>query len=74
MVPKNRLDNEARCHWQRVLRLQPDNAEAIAGLNLRAYQGMLLAPQEIARLKAQIHDVRKAMERWTPIVSRWRTT
>jgi hypothetical protein len=68
---KNRLSNQERVHWTNVLELQPDNPEAIKGLDLHVYQGMLLTHRQIAELKAQIYDMHRSMEHWTPVVARW---
>jgi hypothetical protein len=68
---KNKLKDQQRVQWMRVLALQPDNAEAIEALDLRAYHGMLLTPAEIAQLKAQVHEVLLATDYWTPIVKQW---
>ena len=39
---KNKLPDEERVHWLSVLQLQPGNAEAVKGLGLHPYQGILL--------------------------------
>ncbi len=44
---KNRLDDEARFHWMTVLQFQPDNAEALAALKLKSFNGSLMTPAEI---------------------------
>jgi hypothetical protein len=71
---KNRLSDEERAHWLAVLRDQPGNAEAIKALRLQPFRGMLLPPEQIDRLKAQMQQARKAAERWTPIVAQWQRT
>jgi hypothetical protein len=68
---KSKLPDEERVHWLAVLRLAPDNAEAIKGLGLHPYQGMLLTNAEIAQCKAEAAAMNKATERWRPLVSRW---
>ena len=69
---KNRLDDQQRVHWLAVLQLQPDNAEAIEGLGLRPYQGMMLTPAQIVQIKSQLQQVWQAMDRWSPLVAQWR--
>jgi hypothetical protein len=71
---KNKLDDEERVHWLRTLELQPNNAEAVRGLDLRPYQGMMLTHDEIVRLKGQLRTMRQAVQHWTPLVTRWRET
>ena len=51
---KNRLADEERVQWQIVLQLQPDNAEAIQGIGLKPYGGMLLTMPQIQQFKAQM--------------------
>ena len=68
---KNRLPDEERVHWLLTLQLQPDNAEAIKGLGLHSYQGMLLTNSQIAECRALVQAFKKAMEHWRPIVAQW---
>jgi hypothetical protein len=68
---KNHLDDQQRVHWMWVLQLQPDNAEAIQALGLRPYRGMMLTERQIDELRAQGQGVRKAMDRWRPLVAQW---
>ena len=69
---KNKLADEERAHWQIVLQLQPDNAEAIKALGLRPFAGMLLTQGQIQRLKTQLQTLAKAVDRWRPLVAQWR--
>jgi hypothetical protein len=69
---QNRLADQQRVHWMKVLTLEPNNAEAIQGLDLRQFQGMLLTPDQIAELKARVHDMHQAIQHWAPLVRRWR--
>ena len=68
---KNKLADEERVHWQIVLQLQPGNAEAIQGLGLKPYGGMLLTQAQIQQIKSQFQKRNKAVERWRPLVARW---
>ena len=68
---KNHLDDQQRVHWMWTLQLEPDNAEAIRALGLRPYGGMMLTQGQIERLKGQTQAVRKAMDRWRPLVAQW---
>ncbi len=69
---KNHMVDQARAHWQAVLKLQPDNQEAIRNLGLRPYNGILLTPAEIQQAKSQLRAVEKATERWQSLVTQWR--
>ena len=69
---KNKLADEEDAHWQIVLQLQPDNAEAIKALGLRPFAGMLLTQGQIQRLKTQLQTLAKAVDRWRPLVAQWR--
>jgi len=70
---KNQLDDQQRVHWIPVLQLQPDNAEAMQALGLRPHRGILLTPRQIEQLRAQLHKVRQAADRWSPLLARWQT-
>ncbi len=59
---KNHMDDQARAHWQAVLKLRSNNQEAIRNLGLRPYNGILLTPAEIQQAKSQLRAVEKAME------------
>ncbi len=69
---KNKLADEERAHWQTVLQLQPDNAEAIKALGLRPFAGTLLTQAQIQRVKSQLQTWAKAVDRWRPLVVQWR--
>jgi hypothetical protein len=69
---KNRLADEQRVQWMRVLQLQPNNGEAIQALGLRPYRGMMATLEQIKQFKEQQRSVRKAVERWRPVVTQWR--
>ena len=69
---KNKLADEERAHWQTVLQLQPDNAEAIKALGLRPFAGTLLTQGQIQRVKSQLQTWAKAVDRWRPLVAQWR--
>ena len=69
---KNKLAAEERARWQIVLRLQPDNAEAIRGLGLKPYGGTLLTQAQIQQIKNQLQRQNKAVDRWRSLVARWR--
>ena len=69
---KNKLADEERVHWQIVLQLQPGNPEAIQGLGLKPYAGMLLTQSQIQQVKVQVQKLGKAVDRWRPLVIQWR--
>jgi len=68
---KNRLDDQQRAHWLLALQIEPDNAEAIRALGLRAYHGTLATPEQIRKLTANMHRVSRAVDRWRPRVAQW---
>lgn len=69
---KNKLGEEERVHWLAVLRLQPDNSEAIERLDLHSYQGAMLTSGQIEKLKSQSRKLDKIARRWQPVVAQWR--
>jgi len=68
---KNRLGEEERAHWIRVLHFQPDHPEAIRNLGLRSYEGMLLTHDQIKQLKQQQRQVREGVKRWRSKFAQW---
>ena len=58
-------------HWQIVLELQPDYADAIAALKLKPFNGTLMTPEQTRSAKKQVQDVSKAADRWRPLVAQW---
>ena len=69
LVPQKQAADEERAHWQTVLQLQPDNAEAIKALGLRPFAGTLLTPGQIQQVKSQLQTWAKAVDRWRPLVA-----
>ncbi len=69
---KNRLDDERRIHWARVLEFDPQDAEALEALGLQIYEGRLLTQRQIAEAKQEARDQRQAMNHWQPKMAKWR--
>ena len=69
---KNKLADQERVHWQKVLQLQPDNAEAIQRLGLKPFAGLLMSQDQIKQVKAELQSLAKATDRWRPLVAQWR--
>jgi hypothetical protein len=65
------LDDQGQVHWMRVLQLQPDNAEASSALGLRSFGGMKLTQTQVEQLRARMHQVSLAADRWRPRVAQW---
>ena len=60
-------------HWLTVLRLQPDNAEAIAAMKLQPYFGTLMTPAQFQQVKNQVRAITKAADGWRPQMIPWRS-
>jgi hypothetical protein len=63
---KQKMDEEERFHWWTLLGMQPGHPDAIKGLKLHRFQGLLLTTDEIDQLKKQQKDVELAAKKWTP--------
>jgi hypothetical protein len=63
---KQKLGEEERLHWWTLLGMRPGHAEAIKGLQLRRFQGLLLTSEEIDLVKKQQAAAEKAEKQWTP--------
>ena len=68
---RNKLPDEERVHWLSVLQLQPRDPDAVKGLGLHPYQGMLLTNAQIAQCRSDVQAMNKAVERWRPLVEQW---
>ena len=69
---KNHLDDQQRLHWQFVVQLQPDNAEAIAALKRLPPLCVLPRPAQVQQVVLSAREAKKAVDRWTPPVVKWR--
>ncbi|MEX2112210.1 MAG: polymorphic toxin-type HINT domain-containing protein [Pirellulales bacterium] len=69
---KNRLVDEARIHWAKVLEFDPQDADAIAGLGLQVHNGVLLTRQQIADARRAAKDRADALRLWKPRLEKWR--
>jgi hypothetical protein len=70
---RNKLADLERIHWAKVLRFEPGDSEAIAGLGLQLYQGQLLTRQQIEQEKKSAGERMRAMQTWQPKMTKWRT-
>jgi hypothetical protein len=66
---KQRLDDQARAHWTRVLSLNPDNAEARLRLGFCNVNGTWVSQQEIVDARTRAYQYQTAIARWAPKVS-----
>jgi tetratricopeptide (TPR) repeat protein len=62
------LVEQARFHWARILRVQPENSEAMKALGLKLYDGHLLTKSQIDDLKQKERAANQAMTRWYPVL------
>lgn len=69
---KNRLLDEERIHWAKVLEFERSDAEAIGALGLQLFNGRLLTKAQIDQEKKQAVDVQRAMHEWQPKLVKWR--
>ena len=68
---KNRLPDEERVHWLAVLQLEPSNSEAIKGLDLHPYRGMLLTNAADFGAKGGGRCRAEGRRARRPFVARW---
>jgi hypothetical protein len=68
---ENRLDDQARFHWKRVLLFQPQNQEAMKSLGVQWYQGRLLTPEEIKQAQADRAQLAKDRAQYRTERRRW---
>src|SRR4051812_14101300 len=69
---KQKLTDAEKLHWWTLLRMEPGHPEAIKGLGLRRYQGLLLTREEIEQSKQQQKEVDQAEKNWTPKLKKWK--
>lgn len=69
---KNKLSDEERVHWAKVLEFEHSDAEALEALGLQLYNGRLLTKTQIEQEKKQAGEARRAMQRWQPQMVKWR--
>ena len=53
-----------RIHWAKALEFDPQDAEALAGLNLEFYQGQLLTQSQLIEAKKRAGERMKATRQW----------
>lgn len=69
---KNRLPDEERIHWIKVLEFDQQDAEALSALGLHLYNGRLLTRQQIEQEKAKAGKQLRATRKWHPRFVKWR--
>jgi len=67
---RKRLGEQERAHWMRVLRLDPENADAQGALKLRSFGGQLMTPEQVAQAKEWLRQTRKNYDQWKRILGR----
>ena len=69
---KNKLVDEERIHWAKVLEFESGDAEALAALGLQLYDGRLLTRQQIEQEKQRAGERLRATQHWQPQIVKWR--
>jgi hypothetical protein len=70
---KNKLTDEARIHWAKVLEFDANDAEALNALGLQLYNGRLLTREQIEQEKHKAGEQLQATRHWQPQIAKWRT-
>ena len=69
---KNKLVDEERIHWAKVLEFESGDAEALAALGLQVYNGRMLTRQQIEQEKKLAGERLRATQHWQPQIVKWR--
>jgi hypothetical protein len=69
---KNKLVDEERIHWAKVLEFESGDAEALAALGLQLYDSRLLTRQQIEQEKKLAGERLRATQHWQPQIVKWR--
>ncbi len=69
---KNKLKDEERIHWAKVLEFEPADEEALSALGLQLYEGRLMTREQIQLAKKQAGEQRRATQHWQPKLTKWR--
>ncbi len=69
---KNKLTDEARIHWAKVLEFDANDAEALSALGLQLYNGRLLTREQIEQAKHKAGEQLQATRHWQPQIAKWR--
>ncbi len=70
---KNKLNDEARIHWAKVLEFDANDSEALSALGLQLYNGRLLTREQIEQAKHKAGEQLQATRHWQPQIAKWRT-
>lgn len=63
---KQKLEDQARAHWTKVLSLAADQPEARHQLGFQRVNGTWLSQQEIADAQARAKNIQAVLRRWSP--------
>ncbi len=69
---KNKLLEQARLHWLKVLEFEPADEQALSGLGLQWYDGRLLTAAQIEQGKKAAIEQRRAHKAWQARATKWR--
>lgn len=59
-------------HWANVLQMNSGHAEARRHMGVRQFRGRLMTAEQVAEWKAGMRSRQDAIDRWDPILARWR--
>jgi hypothetical protein len=68
---KNDLDDEARVHWANVLNADPNNREALRGVQMRWRDGQLQSSDVVRQTRSENAATKQSLRHWTPEVAAW---
>jgi hypothetical protein len=68
---KNDLDDEARVHWTTVLNADPNNREALRGMQMRWRDGQLQSADDVKRARSENVTAKQSIRHWTPEIAAW---
>ncbi|WP_436717822.1 polymorphic toxin-type HINT domain-containing protein [Roseiconus lacunae] len=68
---QNQLDDRERMHWENVLTLAPNHAEARSKLRLRRYEGQWVPKDQVITAKRLQNQERRALHQWMPVLREW---
>jgi hypothetical protein len=69
---KNKLFEQARLHWLKVLEFEPTDQQALSGLGVQWYEGRLLTAAQIEQGKKAAVELRRANKAWQARANKWR--
>jgi len=68
---KNNLDDEARVQWKNVLNADPNNREALRGVQMHWRDGELMSAGDVKQARLDSVSAKQLTRHWTPEVAAW---